>query len=167
VSTVSSNAVVVDLEVDFHNEDETGYVWTWLSEARAPAMIGPERIVVVRDDHAIAPDVLCVSGPPGDCDNLLGMEIDFCAYLGDHAYDDMQGHGGTQCFRGAPLVTQYAAARKETRPRNWRSPQRDLERKAPIPGAHEVTLVDDCVVLDAGSQIAQANCGSPPRSWLS
>lgn len=26
VSTVSSNAVVVDLEVDFHNEDETGYV---------------------------------------------------------------------------------------------------------------------------------------------
>jgi hypothetical protein len=29
---VSSSAVVVDLEVDFHNEDETGYVWTWLSE---------------------------------------------------------------------------------------------------------------------------------------
>ena len=27
-----SSAVVVDLEVDFHNEDETGYVWTWLSE---------------------------------------------------------------------------------------------------------------------------------------
>jgi hypothetical protein len=51
---VSSNAVVVDLEVDFHNEDETGYIWTWLSEARDPSMIGPERIVVVGDDDAIA-----------------------------------------------------------------------------------------------------------------
>ena len=54
VSTVSSNAVVVDLEVDFHNEDEPGYVWTWLSEARDPSMIAPERIVVVGDDDAIA-----------------------------------------------------------------------------------------------------------------
>ena len=51
---MSSNAVVVDLEVDFHNEDETGYIWTWLSEARDPSMIGPERIVVVGDDDAIA-----------------------------------------------------------------------------------------------------------------
>jgi hypothetical protein len=54
VSTVSSNAVVVDLEVDFHNEDETGYVWTWLSEARDPSMIAPGRILVVGDDDAIA-----------------------------------------------------------------------------------------------------------------
>ena len=54
VSTVSSSAVVVDLEVDLHNEDETGYVWTWLSEARNPFLIAPERIVVVGDDDAIA-----------------------------------------------------------------------------------------------------------------
>jgi hypothetical protein len=53
VSIVSSS-VVVDLEVDFHNEDETGYAWTWLSEARDPSMIAPERIVVVGDDDAIA-----------------------------------------------------------------------------------------------------------------
>ena len=51
---MSSHAVVVDLEVDFHNEDETGYLWTWLSEARDPSMIAPERIVVVGDDDAIA-----------------------------------------------------------------------------------------------------------------
>jgi hypothetical protein len=38
---VGSNAVVVDLEVDFHNEDETGHIWTWLSEARDPSMIAP------------------------------------------------------------------------------------------------------------------------------
>ena len=51
---MSSNAVVVDLEVDFHNEDETGYVWTWLSEARDPSKIAPGRILVVGDDDAIA-----------------------------------------------------------------------------------------------------------------
>ena len=51
---MSSHAVVVDLEVDFHNEDETGYIWTWLSEARAPSIIAPERIVVVGDDDAVA-----------------------------------------------------------------------------------------------------------------
>jgi hypothetical protein len=53
-SSVSSRAVVVDLEVDLHNEDETGYVLTWLSEPRDPSMIAPERILVVGDDDAIA-----------------------------------------------------------------------------------------------------------------
>ena len=33
---------------------ETGYVWTWLSEARDPSMIAPGRILVVGDDDAIA-----------------------------------------------------------------------------------------------------------------
>ena len=49
-----SSAVVVDLEVDFHNEDETGYVWTWLSEARDPSTIAPGPILVVGHDDAIA-----------------------------------------------------------------------------------------------------------------
>lgn len=51
---MSTNAVVVDLEVDFHNEDETGYLWTWLSEARDPSIIAPDRIVVVGDADALA-----------------------------------------------------------------------------------------------------------------
>ena len=51
---MTSSAVVIDLEVDFHNEDETGYVWTWLSEARDPSVMAAERIVVVGDDDAIA-----------------------------------------------------------------------------------------------------------------
>lgn len=51
---MSTGTVVVDLEVDFHNEDETGYVWTWLSEARDPSLITPDRIVVVGDDDALA-----------------------------------------------------------------------------------------------------------------
>ena len=32
--------------------------------------------------------VICSSGPPSADDNLLGMEIDFCAFLGDPAYAD-------------------------------------------------------------------------------
>lgn len=51
---MSTNTVVVDLEVDFHNEDETGYLWTWLSEARDPSIITPDRIVIVGDDEALA-----------------------------------------------------------------------------------------------------------------
>lgn len=31
---------------------------------------------------------ICTSGPASDGDNLLGMEIDFCVYLGDPSYAD-------------------------------------------------------------------------------
>jgi len=54
VSNVSTQTVVVDLEVDFHNEDQTGYLWTWLTEARDPSLIVPNRIVVVGDEDALA-----------------------------------------------------------------------------------------------------------------
>ncbi|MFT4264091.1 MAG: hypothetical protein QM572_11965 [Nocardioides sp.] len=46
--------VVVDLEVDFHSVDETGYIWTWLSDARDPTVIQPGSIVVVGDEDALA-----------------------------------------------------------------------------------------------------------------
>lgn len=49
-----SASVLVDLEVDFHNEDQTGYLWTWLSQAREPNLIRPGGIVVVGDENAIA-----------------------------------------------------------------------------------------------------------------
>lgn len=51
---MSNGEVIVDLEVDFHSEDETGFVWTWLDHAHDPAVITPERIVVVGDDDALA-----------------------------------------------------------------------------------------------------------------
>lgn len=51
---MNTNTVVVDLEVDFHNEDDTGYLWTWLGDARDPSIITPDRIVVVGDDDALA-----------------------------------------------------------------------------------------------------------------
>jgi hypothetical protein len=44
----------VDLEVDFHNEDATGFIWQWLSEARDPSVVVPNAIIVVGDDDARA-----------------------------------------------------------------------------------------------------------------
>ncbi len=41
--------LVVDFEVDFHDEDATGYIWQWLSEARDPSVVVPGAIVV--GDH--------------------------------------------------------------------------------------------------------------------
>lgn len=46
--------VVLDLEIDFHNEDATGYIWQWLDAAREPAVVVPDAIVVVGDEDARA-----------------------------------------------------------------------------------------------------------------
>ena len=61
---------------------------------------------------------ICASGPASDGDNLLGMEIDFCAFLGDPAYADedpglwqnmvVQRHEGAQW-----LITGRAIGRQE------------------------------------------------------
>jgi len=113
---------------------------------------------------------MCAGGPPGEGDPLLGMEIDFCAYLGDHAYDDPARCKGME-------VRSASEARRSSLDTPRRARRRGQGIGAAISeiwsaklryrGAHEVTLADDSVVLDAGSQIAQANCWSLPRSWLS
>lgn len=51
---MATNTVVVDLDVDFHNEDGTGYIWTWLSEARDPSVIIPGAVIVVADGDSLA-----------------------------------------------------------------------------------------------------------------
>ena len=55
--------------------------------------------------------VICSSGPPSADDNLLGMEIDFCAVLGDPAYaDDDPG-----LWRAAPVNDAAEHARAAQR----------------------------------------------------
>ena len=54
MSSVATRTVVVDLDVDFHNEDGTGYIWAWLSEARDPSVIVPGAAIVVADGNALA-----------------------------------------------------------------------------------------------------------------
>jgi hypothetical protein len=44
----------VDIAADLNDEDQTGYVWTFLDEARDPARITPGALVVAGDEDAAA-----------------------------------------------------------------------------------------------------------------
>jgi hypothetical protein len=44
----------VDITADLNDEDETGYVWTFLDEARDPGQIKPGTLVVAGDEDAAA-----------------------------------------------------------------------------------------------------------------
>ena len=42
----------VDITADLNDEDQTGYLWTFLDEARDPARITPDALVVAGDEDA-------------------------------------------------------------------------------------------------------------------
>ena len=44
----------VDITADLNDEDGTGYVWTFLDEAREPSQIKPGTLVVAGDEDAAA-----------------------------------------------------------------------------------------------------------------
>lgn len=44
----------VDLDVDFANEDETGYIWVFLDEAREPENIIPGAVLTLREGEDLA-----------------------------------------------------------------------------------------------------------------
>lgn len=46
--------ITVDITCDLMDEDETGYVWTFLHEAHDPGLIEPGAIVVAGDEDAPA-----------------------------------------------------------------------------------------------------------------
>ncbi|MEJ7583583.1 MAG: hypothetical protein WKF43_05715 [Acidimicrobiales bacterium] len=46
--------ISVDITCDLMDEDETGYIWTFLSEARDPSLVEPGAIVVAGDPDAPA-----------------------------------------------------------------------------------------------------------------
>jgi hypothetical protein len=57
----------VDITADLNDEDETGFVWTFLDEARDPAVITPGAIVIAGapDSPAVAEVVDLVAKPAG------------------------------------------------------------------------------------------------------
>ena len=59
--------VRVDIACDLMDEDETGYVWAFLRDARDPGMIEPGAIVVAGDEDApaVAEVVDIVEKPAG------------------------------------------------------------------------------------------------------
>lgn len=54
----------VDISADLNDEDETGYIWTFLDEARDPAQVVPGPLVVAGDGDADA-DCQVVDLVPG------------------------------------------------------------------------------------------------------
>jgi hypothetical protein len=46
--------VTIDIPADLNDEDESGFVWTFLDEARLPELVTPGAIVVTGDEDAPA-----------------------------------------------------------------------------------------------------------------
>jgi hypothetical protein len=64
--------VTVDITCDLTDEDESGYVWTFLREARDPSLIEAGAIVVAGDEDApaVAEVVEIVEKPAGQVVHL-------------------------------------------------------------------------------------------------
>jgi hypothetical protein len=56
----------VDITADLNDEDHTGYVWTFLDEARDPSQIRPGAIVVAGDEETAAVCLVIDLVPAGD-----------------------------------------------------------------------------------------------------
>lgn len=52
--SVDADRFEVDLEVDFANEDQSGFVWAWLDAARDPGLITPRAVLTLRDGEDLA-----------------------------------------------------------------------------------------------------------------
>lgn len=59
--------VTIDIPADLNDEDETGFVWTFLDEARSPGLVTPGAIVVTGDEDspAVAQVVDLIEKPNG------------------------------------------------------------------------------------------------------
>lgn len=56
----------VDITADLNDEDDTGYVWTFLDEARDPSQITPGALVVAGDQDTAAVCRVVDLVPAGD-----------------------------------------------------------------------------------------------------
>jgi hypothetical protein len=56
----------VDITADLNDEDDTGYVWTFLDEARDPSQITPGALVVAGDQDTAAVCQVVDLVPAGD-----------------------------------------------------------------------------------------------------
>lgn len=56
----------IDIMADLNDEDDTGYVWTFLDEARQPDRITPGALVVAGDEDAAAVCQVVDLVPAGD-----------------------------------------------------------------------------------------------------
>lgn len=68
----------VDITCDLMDEDESGYVWTFLREARDPSAIVPGAVLIAGDDEtsAVAEVVELVDRPGGTIVRLIITSAD-------------------------------------------------------------------------------------------
>jgi hypothetical protein len=123
-------------------------------------MIDPDEFEIVRAQ-------VCASGPASSGDNLLGMEIDACAYLGDPAYaeDDPElwhEMSVNRSERSEWLITGRASGKAEdaaaiatTLSRIW-----DEQLRYNYQSAHTVVSTPDSITLRAVTQI------DPGGTWV-
>ncbi len=76
--------IIVDITADLNAEDDTGYIWTFLDEARDPSLIVPGAVVITGDEDAPAVAVVVdlVEHPNGTIvhlDLLPGTVEDYLA----------------------------------------------------------------------------------------
>lgn len=76
--------ITVDITADLNDEDETGFVWTFLDEARDRSVIVPGAIVVAgdADDPAVVEVVDIVSKSSGEVVHLRILPGDLEDYAG-------------------------------------------------------------------------------------
>lgn len=130
-------------------------------------VVGQDAAVVDRDEFERIRTEICTSGPASDGDNLLGMEMDCCAFLGDPAFaneDPGLWQGMTvQRSEGAEwLITGRATARfsdaqavADELPRLWEEHLRYEYRSATT-----VSATSDSVLFRAVTQ------AGPGRIWV-
>lgn len=121
---------------------------------------GDDGVMVEPDEFEKLREQVCASGPASSGDNLLGMEIDACAYLGDPAYaDDEPGlwrdmsvnrsEGSAWLISGrASGKTEDAVSIATALSRIW-----DEQLKYNYQSAHTVISAPDSVTLRAVTQI--------------
>jgi hypothetical protein len=63
---IAQRDIELDIPCDVHQVDGTGYVWTFLSEARDPTLIVEDAIVVAGDEiDPVLARVVSLTGRPG------------------------------------------------------------------------------------------------------
>ncbi len=73
----------VEINADLNDEDDTGYVWTFLDEARDPSQIKPGALVIAGDEEAAAICQVIDLAPAGDGTIILlpGLVDDYRALV--------------------------------------------------------------------------------------
>jgi hypothetical protein len=129
--------------------------------------VGENTGMVDQDEFERIRAEVCVSGPASEGDNLLGMEIDACAFLGDPAYaDDDPGLWHDMTVRRSEGAEWLISGRATGKAEDAASIGAELSRiweqrlRYDYRSAHTVIWAPDSVTLRAVTQM------DPGHIWV-